>query len=234
MPSPKTPERSVTRTYRAAIRIGEDFITLEETITLPPGASDEEIQQAVELGWHIYQAQQAAIETQIAAVRESHAGANPVVIRDPEAPASEKQRSYIAALQEDMAWSSEQMTAYAEDHAIDLVTMTKGQASTFIDSLKRLAEERTHYSDKSRPRAQPTSTTSAMPTEPGTMTDRQRNALHKLAQERHANLETEVQQQLGISLEELSSEQAGALLAEWQRIARDKPSRRSPESDTAS
>jgi len=36
-------ERLVSRTYRAAIRLGEDFITLEETITLPLDASDEEV-----------------------------------------------------------------------------------------------------------------------------------------------------------------------------------------------
>jgi hypothetical protein len=43
MASPrKSDDRTVARTYRAAIRIGEDFITLEETIALPIDASDEE------------------------------------------------------------------------------------------------------------------------------------------------------------------------------------------------
>ena len=41
-------EALVTRTYRAAIRCGEDFITIEETIALPPTASDAEIAQAVD------------------------------------------------------------------------------------------------------------------------------------------------------------------------------------------
>ena len=36
-------QRMVSRTYRAAIRIGEDFITMEETIALPLDASDEEV-----------------------------------------------------------------------------------------------------------------------------------------------------------------------------------------------
>ena len=47
MPTPRNDERSVTRTYRAAVRLGEDFITLEETVTLPLDATDEEVQKAV-------------------------------------------------------------------------------------------------------------------------------------------------------------------------------------------
>ena len=39
-------EATVTRTFRTAIRCGEDFITIEETIVLPAGASDEQIQEA--------------------------------------------------------------------------------------------------------------------------------------------------------------------------------------------
>ena len=46
-PRKSSDERLVSRTYRAAIRLGEDFITLEETISLPLDASDEEVTQAV-------------------------------------------------------------------------------------------------------------------------------------------------------------------------------------------
>ena len=49
-PRKNSDERMVSRTYRAAIRIGEDFITMEETIALPLDASDEEVTQAVDLG----------------------------------------------------------------------------------------------------------------------------------------------------------------------------------------
>jgi hypothetical protein len=51
---PARPEATVSRTYRAAIRIGEDYVTLEETIVLPLDASDEEVAKAVDLGWRIY------------------------------------------------------------------------------------------------------------------------------------------------------------------------------------
>lgn len=58
-----------------------------------------------------------------------------------EAPATDNQRNYIATLQDKLQWNSEQMAAYAEQKSIDLVSMTKAQASPFIDGLKRLAEQ---------------------------------------------------------------------------------------------
>lgn len=131
----------ITRTYRAAIRLGEDFITLEETIALPLDATDDQVAQAVDLGWRIYRAQREAATAQIADVR-AVTPAQPMTIREPDAPASDKQRAYVATLQDQLRWGSEQMGAYAAEQGIDLVTMTKGQASEFIDGLKALAEER--------------------------------------------------------------------------------------------
>ncbi len=49
----KNEQPTVARTFRAAIRIGEDFYTVEETITLPIDAGDEEIAQAVNTGLRI-------------------------------------------------------------------------------------------------------------------------------------------------------------------------------------
>lgn len=54
--------------------------------------------------------------------------------------ASEKQRGYIAMLQEELGWSSAQLADFARECKVDLVTMTKGQASTFIDQLKEVSE----------------------------------------------------------------------------------------------
>src|SRR3954462_15671187 len=105
-------QRMVSRTYRAAIRIGEDFITLEETIALPLEASDEEVAQAVDLGWRIYRAQREAAEAQIADVRGSAGAPAPIIVRDPDAPASDKQRNYVVTLQDNLAWNSEQLASY--------------------------------------------------------------------------------------------------------------------------
>lgn len=207
-------ERSVTRTFRAAIRLGEDFITLEETITLPLDADDAAVQQAVDLGWRIYSAQREALSQQVASVRESQGHAGGVMVRDPDAPASEKQRNYIAALQEELTWSHEQLASYANEHQVDLVTMNKGQASGFIDQLKKIVEERPRYSsDQSRTR---TSSDQASGSQQAA-SERQIQALTRLAEKLGIEFVAEIQQRFGITPQALSNEQASTLLNEWQR-----------------
>lgn len=119
---------TVTRTIRAAIRIGEDFYTIEETITLPADANEAAITQAVALGWQVYRAQREAATAQVAEMREGI----PVVA----VLASEKQRNYIAALQTQAGWSSEQLHAAATGLGFDLPSMTHAQASALIDAMK--------------------------------------------------------------------------------------------------
>jgi hypothetical protein len=217
MATPTPSERSVTRTYRAAVRLGEDFITLEETITLPLDASDEDVQRAVDLGWRIYAAQREAVAQQVATVRESQGQHTPITVRDPDAPASDKQRNYIAALQEDLSWTNDQLASYAGDHSVDLVTMTKGQASGFIDSLKKFAEERPRYSaDQGRARAvaeQP-----AGPSQPAS--EKQLQALARIAQTRALNLDAEATERFGVASDALNDDQARAMLSEWQPRAK--------------
>ncbi len=214
-------ERLVSRTYRAAVRIGEDFITLEETVTLPIDASDEEVEQAVDLGWRIYRAQRAAVEQQVAGVRETAGAPQPIAIKDPDSPASDKQRNYIAALQEDLSWSAEQLAGYANDQQLDLVTMTKGQASTFIDGLKKLAEDRSNYVDN-RPAAR--NEQPQRPAEPAQRngdgnpaSDRQLAALERLAGQHGFYLESDAQQRYGVSSASMTVSQASTLLREWQQ-----------------
>lgn len=229
-----TTESRVTRTYRAAIRLGEDFITLEETITLPLYASDEEIQQAVALGWRIYQSQHESIHSQIAALRETYGAPTSITIRDPDAPASEKQRNYITVLQHELAWTDEQLAEYAYEQAIPLPAMTRGQASGFIDGLKRLAEERTAYYQTAGPRVQdlpteepdaPSSSTTEEPVstpagETHAMTTRQFQALTRLSQRRGVELDAFARQHLGVAATDLSYDQASHLITELQRPGR--------------
>src|SRR5262249_62360305 len=118
MASPRSAdERTVTRTYRAAIKLGEDYVTLEETVTLPLDDSDEEVAQAVDLGWRIYRAQREAAEAQVGDIRSTIGAPAPITVRDPDSPASDKQRNYIATLQENLTWTSEQLASYAEDQS---------------------------------------------------------------------------------------------------------------------
>ncbi|MBP1464635.1 hypothetical protein EYB53_002825 [Candidatus Chloroploca sp. M-50] len=216
MESTGNPTRTVTRTYRAAIRLGEDFMTLEESITLPVDASDSDVQQAVELGWRIYQAQRESFEQQIATIRETHHTPGPMTVRDPDAPASDKQRNYIATLQDQLTWTNEQLAAHAADQAVDLVTMTKGQASLFIDGLKKLADERGRYIAESRVRMVNgvSASSSSDPDQPAS--ERQLKALAKVAASRSLKLDEELQRRFDVSTTEVTSEQAAILLNEWQ------------------
>lgn len=219
-------ERTIARTYRAAIRIGEDFITLEETIALPLDASDDEVAQAVDLGWRIYRAQKEAAEAQIADIRSTIGAPAPITVRDPDSPASDKQRNYIATLQDQMSWNSEQLAAYAEEQSVDLVTMTKGQASSFIDGLKKLSEERQTYGDAGRakastPTSAPASASSAAqparPADGAPVNEKQLHAMERLAQQHGLDLDMELRKRFGVVAHGLTYDQASALLRDLQR-----------------
>jgi hypothetical protein len=212
----KRDDRSVTRTYRAAVRLGEDFITLEETITLPIDASDADVEQAVDLGWRMYRAQRESLDQQIAHIREAQPVSTAITVRDPESPASEKQRNYIAALQDDLSWTNEQLVTYATEHNVDLVTLTKGQASGFIDDLKRLAEDRGRYSAETPQPARARAAGEASPP----ASERQLQALARLAQSRAVDLDAEAEQRFGVALSALTQEQASSLISEWQGARR--------------
>lgn len=56
-------------------------------------------------------------------------------------PATDKQRRYIATLQSKANWTSEQLAVYASEQGVSLAEMTRAQASTFIDGLKKIAED---------------------------------------------------------------------------------------------
>lgn len=232
-------ERTVSRTYRAAIRLGEDFITLEETIALPIDASDDEVQQAVDLGWRIYRAQREAAEAQASEIRSAIGTPQPFTVRDPDAPASEKQRNYIATLQEQVSWSSEQLASYAREQEVDLVTLTKGQASVFIDGLKKLAEERAGYGEPARAKAPAANGRHAEPAParqpepiaqpagpaPGAapVNEKQIHAMERLAQQQGLDLDMEARRRFGTAAHGLTYEQASTLLRELQRPAARRP-----------
>jgi len=228
-------ERMVSRTYRAAIRIGEDFITMEETIALPLDASDEEVTQAVELGWRIFRAQREAADAQVTDIRSAIGTPAPIIVRDPDSPASDKQRNYIVTLQDNLTWNSEHLAAYAEEQNVDLVTMTKGQASLFIDGLKKLAEERATYGDSARTKAPSGAPQHTRPAEPSThstnsgqansaqgatpVNEKQIHAMERLAQQQGLDLDIESRRRFDVVAHGLTYEQASSLLRELQRPA---------------
>lgn len=124
---------SVTRTYRAAIRLGEDYLTVEQITTLPLDATDDTIQQAIALGQRIFQAQHQAVQVEIAQLRAATAETAP----PPPRLASDRQRSFIDALARELGWNTTQLTTFAAEHDVAAWdTMTHAQAGTLIDALK--------------------------------------------------------------------------------------------------
>ena len=227
-------ESLITRIYRAAIRSGDDYITIEETIALPPTASDADISQAVDTGLRIFRAQQAAVEAQVASIRDAHPAA-PVRIADPEAPASEKQRSYLEYLVTTLELPDAQMQTTLREHGTSYETLTKGQASEIIDRLKGQLDGRgsAPASDTAAPAstnaqaeiavATPAPAPTPAPVAASANRDgapastRQIAALQRVAGQHGVDLLAEVRSRFGAgSLDDLNVTEAGALLQELQ------------------
>ncbi len=125
---------SVSRTYRAAVKIGEDYVTIEETITLDVDATDEQIAQAVELGWRIFKAQQDSAKAQILEARESYGD-------DRERIALPSQLERINDLQRILGWDAQQLADFLAERRLDGSKLSRRQASLVVDQLRRLIDE---------------------------------------------------------------------------------------------
>ena len=228
MNAPRTIESLVTRTLRAAVKIGDDYYTLEETITLPPTASDAEIAQAVATGRRIYEAQRGALDAQIAALRDGRTASLPTM-REPDAPASEKQRAYMDYLLKELEWTSDQLAAFAAERDLNMLTLTKREASALIDELKGVLagvdDTASDATGQSAVAALP-ALVEAPPVQPifpigERATARQVRALERLVEERGIDLASDLRPRFGgRGLAELSMDEAGQLLGEWQQRPR--------------
>jgi hypothetical protein len=127
-------EPSVSRTYRAAVKIGEDYVTIEETITLDIDATDEQIAHAVELGWRIFKAQQDSAKAQILEARESYGD-------DRERIALPSQLERISDLQRVLGWEAQQLADFLAERRLDGSKLSRRQASLVVDQLRRLIDE---------------------------------------------------------------------------------------------
>lgn len=127
-------EPSVSRTYRAAVKIGEDYVTIEETITLDVDASDEQIAQAVALGWRIFKAQQDSAKAQILEARESYGD-------DRERIALPSQLERISDLQRLLGWDAQQLADFLVERRLDGSKLSRRQATLVVDQLRRMIDE---------------------------------------------------------------------------------------------
>lgn len=229
---------TISRTLRAAVRIGEDFYTLEETITLPIDASEDDIARAVAAGLRIYEAQRTAAETQIRDLRAQVVSSPlPIQIREPDAPASEKQRAYMDYLLNELAWDNDRLHGFASERHLDLLHLTKREASELIDDLKKVLDARNGGGpeDQATPDTEPEAEgqpptnearQSVLPVGDAA-TPRQVKALERLAEERGIDSAAELTARYdGRSFDELTIDEAGALLTEWQQRPRSGRSMR--------
>lgn len=127
------PEHGVVRTYRVASKIGEDFHTVEMTVTLPVGATDAEIASAIDLGTRIYEAQSTAMLAEICALR---AALPPIPPPHPAAP-TQPQLDKVGQLQARVSIATI-AAVYKELHIPGGAPQTKAQASALIDRLKAI------------------------------------------------------------------------------------------------
>jgi hypothetical protein len=220
----KEKESLVTRTYRAAIKSGDDYITIEETISLPPTASDTEIAEAVDTGLRIFRAQQSAVEAQMAAIRDAHPAA-PLRIADPDAPASEKQRSYLEYLVTTLELSDAQMQTTLREHNTSYETLTKSQASEIIDRLKGQVDGRASAPAGDSSAAAPAQAELVVAAAPAASngsngalaSTRQLAALQRVATQHGIDQLAEVRSRFGAgALDDLTVSEAGALLQDLQ------------------
>lgn len=121
---------TVTRTFRTAIKIGEDYVTLEETITLGLAATDAEIAQAVALGWRIYAAQHDAVTEQVEQLREEQRH------RRDSRPSTERQREAILKLAGERGVDA--LAEARQHYQTDLDQLTSQQASEMISNLQKI------------------------------------------------------------------------------------------------
>lgn len=224
----KNEQSLVTRVMRAAVKIGDDYYTIEESVTLSATASEDEIREAVETGLRIYQAQRAAVELQVRELRDQVvAQPLPVQIREPDAPASEKQRTYMDYLLRELNWDNQQLADFAAERGHSLETLTKREASELIDQLKQIQSGGTDASADAEPQPAPAASAPAAQQRQAVLpigeraTQRQLRALERLADERGIDLVGELSTRFGgRPLEELSMDEAGQLLSEWQQRPR--------------
>lgn len=126
-------QTSIARTYRVAAKIGDDYHTIEEVITLPLDATDADIAQAIALGQRIYVAQQDAVSAQLATLR----AAVPTPVRVPTRP----QLNAVAKLRGRVSLATVG-AVYQELEIAGAEPATIEQASALIDRLGAIADGR--------------------------------------------------------------------------------------------
>lgn len=113
-------------TYARVYNLGNyESLRLEAVALVQDGATGAAWEEA-----------RAAVEAEYAVASQRSAPAAGASYDEP--PASDKQRNFIAKLQDDLGWTSHELALHAEQHSIDLVALTLPQASKLINQMKEM------------------------------------------------------------------------------------------------
>lgn len=219
--TPSTPTMPmIARTLRAAVKLGDNYWTVEETITLPTNATDEEIAVTVATGLRIYEAQRIAVEEQVCVLRDQLPPPL-ATMREPDAPASEKQRTYMEYLLREIGWDTNRLNAFAAERNLNVLTLTKREASELIDLLKHVKAGAPIEVVAPQQALVATQPARQRQTVGESATQRQIRALERLIEERGIDVDAELHERFGDrNLADLSMDEAGQLLSEWQQRPR--------------
>jgi hypothetical protein len=132
----------------------------------------------------------------------------------------------------ELGWDHERLHGFATEHNFDLIKLNKREASELIDQMKGLLDAR--GSDDAAPVEEPAAPAQPEPERQAILpvgdlaTARQIKALERLSEERGIDVAGELGARYGgRALAQLSIDEAGQLLTEWQQRPRTiRPARR--------
>ena len=154
-------------------------------------------------------------------------------MREPDAPASEKQRAYMDYLLKELGWDGE-LQSFVAARSLNLLTLTKREASELIDDLKGALAGVDDTTVQAVAQSEPAiavddddlfSEPVAAPQVPigERATPRQVRALERLVEERGIDLVAELRAHFGDrELSDLSMDEAGQLLSVFQQRPRTR------------
>ncbi|MBU0494194.1 MAG: hypothetical protein KKB13_20280 [Chloroflexi bacterium] len=149
-----TASHTVTVLRKQTIKAGDDYCTVEVALTLDPGATDDDIAQALATAGRMDAALADFVGARAADLRAAAPPASKPTIKDPTAPASGEyaeddagnttackggQFGYLAKLIMDAGWEFNQIGAAIRASGYDPTALTKGEASDLIEAWQEQA-----------------------------------------------------------------------------------------------
>jgi hypothetical protein len=133
----------------------------------------------------------------------------------------------------ELGWDMGRLQEFAAERHFDILTLNKRDASELIDQMKAQLEARSAERESASAESPSAAAAPPAPTRQAILpvgelaTQRQVKALERLAEERGVDVAGEMEARFGgRSFNELSIDEAGQLLTEWQQRRNGRPMRR--------